>query len=243
MSAMKTDPMDSGRVTAENFRSWNDEMIDKYDPDLYHTNSHFFIQIIIHMMIKRMRQMLTLDRSDRVLEVGCGAGNILERMVPGGHLFGIDLSSKLLDKARKRCGGQAGLLAAKAEELPFKAGSFNKVLCTEVIEHLLLPEECLAEIERVATEDATIVITTTNEVFLNRLKSLFWKFGLQKIIFRGDGYKPEKRMDDEWHLQAFDTESFKRLLRKYFHLNQISFIPSIFFPIQIVVKCSKISHE
>ena len=162
------------------------------------------------MMIGNMLGMLNLKPYDSILEVGCGAGNILERILPAGKLFGIDISSKLLRKAQNRCAGQAELLAANAEKLPFRAESFDKIICTEVIEHLLSPVQCLSEIKRIAKDDATIVITTTNEDFLNRVKSIVWKLGIQKFLFRKGSYKPEKRMDDEWHLHAFNPKKFKQ---------------------------------
>lgn len=225
------------QVTEENFRSWNEDMIDKYDPEIYHTKSNFLIKIIINMMIGSMLQMLNLKPYDRILEVGCGAGNILERILPAGKLFGVDISSKLLRKAQNRCADRAELLASNAEKLPFKAKSFDKVICTEVIEHLLLPEKCLSEIKRIARDDATIVITTTNEDFLNRVKSIVWKLGIQKFLFREGSYQPEERMDDEWHLHAFNPKNFKQMLGKYFKVQKVTYIPSLFFPIHIIVKC------
>ena len=39
-------------------------------------------------------------QEDFVLEIGCGAGNVIE-MASSGILFGMDISSYILKKARK----------------------------------------------------------------------------------------------------------------------------------------------
>lgn len=239
--AVKENYSDCFRVTNENFRSWNEEMIDKYDPDVYHTRSNIFIKLIIKMLCKSMLGFLALKSGDRTLEVGCGAGNVLEKLARAKGLakglVGCDISLKLLQKARQRCFDDIFLVAADAGDLPFKSDSFNKILCTEVIEHLLEPEKCLAEIRRIADYGSIVVISTTNEPFVNKLKSIIWTLGFDKILFRKNDYIPEKKMDDEWHIHAFCPTSFKQILEKQFFVEEISFVPSILFPVQMVAKC------
>lgn len=222
------------------FRAWNEMMIEKYDPDLYHTRSNFIIRIIIKLLVKTIMKQLSLKSSDRIIEVGCGAGNVLQKLdLSGGKLFGIDISSKLLKKAFNRCSGKVGLIAGNAENLPLQPEKFDKVVCTEVIEHLVSPEKCLSEIVRISKDDAVIVITTTNEMFVNRIKAMIWGLGLEKLMFRGGAYHPDRKMDDEWHLHAFDLKLFNRLLKKYLKVDKIIYVPSLFFPIHMVARCRK----
>lgn len=214
-------------------------MIDKFDPEIYHTKSNLIVKIIIAMMVRVMFKMLDLKHKDLMIELGCGAGNILGKIPSVKNLIGMDISQKLLKRASIRGGNKIKLIAGDAEVLPFQNNSFDKILCTEVIEHLLFPGKCLSEIQRIAKDKAIIVITTTNEDFLNKVKSLAWKIGMQKLLFRGNGYKPKKRMDDEWHLHAFNPQKFSRLLNKYFNIVKVSFVPSYILPVQIIVKCTK----
>jgi len=224
----------------ENFRAWNDDMIEKYDPDLYHTQSNIIIRVIIKLLVNLILKYLKLKSHDRVIEVGCGAGNVLEKLNPAGAtVFGLDLSLKLLGKTGKRCSGTVTLIAGNAEKLPLQAKSFDKVLCTEVIEHLMSPENCLKEITRISKDDALIVITTTNELFVNRVKAIIWELGIHKILFRENGYQPDKKMDDEWHLHAFDRALFNRLLQKHLLVKKIVYVPSVFFPIHMVALCGR----
>jgi SAM-dependent methyltransferase len=65
-----------------------------------------------------------LQPGERVLDVGCGSGQLArqaaERVAPGGHVLGVDVSSALIDVARSR--GGADYLLADAQEHAFEEG-------------------------------------------------------------------------------------------------------------------------
>lgn len=70
--------------------------------------------------------------ADRVLDVGCGAGrSTLEaaRMASGGGATGIDLSTRMLELARKRCANEglanAHFIRGDAQVFPFESGSYD----------------------------------------------------------------------------------------------------------------------
>ena len=56
---------------------------------------------------KRAAAQLELRPGDAILEIGCGTGNSLsylhDAVGPTGHVFGVDISSGMLNRARKRC--------------------------------------------------------------------------------------------------------------------------------------------
>lgn len=67
--------------------------------------------------------------SDRILDVGCGAGGALvlaAEVVGEGNLAGADPTKALAATARKRL-PEARIEVAPAEDLPFDEGSFNLV--------------------------------------------------------------------------------------------------------------------
>lgn len=62
-------------------------------------------------LTERMEPMLGDAPGRTLLDVGCGAGELVERMArahPKWHLTGVDISPELIDVARARCGGLAG---------------------------------------------------------------------------------------------------------------------------------------
>ncbi|HKR86574.1 MAG TPA: methyltransferase domain-containing protein [Phenylobacterium sp.] len=80
---------------------------------------------------RRAMAALAPAPGERILDVGCGAGETsleLARAVgAGGAVLGVDLSEPLLDVARRRIAGVAGLKVAQgdAQVFPFEPGTFD----------------------------------------------------------------------------------------------------------------------
>ncbi len=78
-----------------------------------------------------------LRRGLQVLDLGCGAGEPAlaesRRVGPRGHVTGVDPSEALvalaMEYAREEGLGQVEFRVATAEELPFRAGNFDRVTC------------------------------------------------------------------------------------------------------------------
>ena len=77
---------------------------------------------------------------ERVLDVGCGVGNVRaklrEQAGPEGMAVGIDFAPRMLAATRRRVPG-AGLARADARQLPFAAGTFDLVWSSYMLD--LLP--------------------------------------------------------------------------------------------------------
>ncbi len=114
----------------------------------------------------RMRLEQALDRylpesgvGLRALDVGCGTGHHLRRLVSRGfEAAGIDGSSEMLEEAR-RANRAVELHEADVEALPFADQSFDLVLCIEVLRYLASPQRCIAEIARVLRPGGTCLAT------------------------------------------------------------------------------------
>ena len=65
------------------------------------------------------------------LDVGCGTGALAEAIVAAcapGRIAGVDPSAGFLDFARQRLGPRVELLQGDAQDLPFAAGEFDRVV-------------------------------------------------------------------------------------------------------------------
>ncbi len=86
--------------------------------------------------------------AQRVLDVGCGRGWVVEALRAGGvDAWGVDPSPYLAGLSRI----QPYHIRASADRLPFDAGAFDVVLCTDVLAHIPEPfvERSLREMVRV----------------------------------------------------------------------------------------------
>jgi SAM-dependent methyltransferase len=85
----------------------------------------------------------------RVLDVGCGQQPYRRWLPDGGEYVGVDVEERPGVSAVIRPG----------ERWPLEDGSFDAVLCTQVLEHDSDPEHTLEEIERVLESGGRAVIT------------------------------------------------------------------------------------
>ncbi len=167
------------------FIRWNEAMSRKYDSEDYHLRSNRLIRWIESRRVQAVLAFLDAGSGDCVMEIGCGAGVVLEQ-IPAGKLLGLDLSSTILPKARRRLRHRgASLLQANAEQLPFASNQFDKLVCTELLEHTLEPGNVIREMARVATAGALIVITVPNESLIERVKGVITKLGLGRWLLQG----------------------------------------------------------
>ena len=100
--------------------------------------------------------MPRLKPGDRVLDIGCGPGNIsigLADAVKPGELYGIDIEPSQVEIANQlaRTGGRdnATFQVADALALPFEDGSFDVVHCRETLMYIPDTQAALAEVMRV----------------------------------------------------------------------------------------------
>jgi ubiquinone/menaquinone biosynthesis C-methylase UbiE len=77
----------------------------------------------------------------RVLEIGCGTGNVTvraKRAHPGVDLTGSDPDPLALARAQRKAGGMTGIQfeRAYAQQLPYADGEFDRVLSSMMLHHL-----------------------------------------------------------------------------------------------------------
>ena len=96
----------------------------------------------------------------RVLDVGCGTGALLRRLVarlPHAELAGVDPAPRMLAEARKRLNG-VRLEEAAAERLPFADASFDLVVSVMSFDHWADQALGLAECARVLRPGGGLVL-------------------------------------------------------------------------------------
>lgn len=107
-------------------------------------------------------ELLSVDEGKRLLDVGCGAGFLLEAAEEKGlFVSGIDISNKAVKMARQ-IASNSDIVVGDAENLPYKACSFDFVTCLGTLEHLSDPLKGVKEIARVLKKGARANIIVPN---------------------------------------------------------------------------------
>ena len=96
----------------------------------------------------------------RVLDVGCGAGQVVGRLTAAGfEVYGVDVSEPNIARARKfsdRCQLYDG------QHLPFPDAYFASVGALNVLEHVEEPEAFIRELVRVVEPNGRVVVSSPN---------------------------------------------------------------------------------
>jgi ubiquinone/menaquinone biosynthesis C-methylase UbiE len=152
-----------------------------------------------------------LKAGSRILEIGCGAGNLLLQASAGGsYPVALDLAMQSLTFVRSRLqeaasGPQApnGFACTQAvgERLPLADESFDCVLLSEVIEHLEVPHVSIREASRVLRPGGRLLVTTPN--YRSLWPMMEWTVDLLNMA---------PQMAGEQHISRFYPASLRRIL-------------------------------
>lgn len=116
--------------------------------------------------VNRILDQLELKGGERILEVGCGNGyylNVLNRLGLNLKLTGIDNDNLALKDAKRFIGDKKiKLILTDANKLPLENNFFDRVIISEVIEHIENEQKVLDEIFRVLKPGGIMVLTTCN---------------------------------------------------------------------------------
>lgn len=228
------------KIQSEEFKEWNERMVKKYDPDAFHHHSNPFVRFVERKRVKTIFKLMDIHKDDRALEIGCGAGNVLEK-APRGNLFGVDISTFILTKAKQKLKTNAYLFQGDALSIPCKDRVFTWIICSEVLEHLLDPLTSLKEMARVLDYRGVAIISVPNEFWINRIKKILIYLRIfQWFSDRSGEYRemPE-RMEDEWHLHTFRLEEWLSLFERFFRITSLKRIPFVWLPLRYVVRLEK----
>ena len=224
-------------ATFEAFKRHYNECVPTLEEELdlwgeYHGHRH---QMRYRLVADEVRRAVT--GTERVLDLGCGAALVADELadLPLRYV-GLDYGDHHIrfafDKHRDGPPGRlrASFVAGDAERLPFPNATFDVVVWSEVIEHLMRPELAVWEVARVLRPGGTLVLTTNNAsemplrfplsdpfAFLEKAlgfrhdrlishRPWVWPWPVERRILPPDA--PDVWMPHTWHKQAETSRMF-----------------------------------
>jgi 2-polyprenyl-3-methyl-5-hydroxy-6-metoxy-1,4-benzoquinol methylase len=129
-----------------------------------------------------------------VLDVGCGSGGVAAGLRAAGatRLTGIEVVADQAERARAHY--DRVVVAPVEEALEQLDDRFDTILCLDVLEHLVDPEQVLRRLHEVAAPDARLQVSLPNARHVSLVKDL---------IFRGTFGYSEWGHRDKTHLRWF----------------------------------------
>ena len=145
---------------------------------------------------KQVERKNLLTNTGKVLDVGCGLGNILWDF---NELYGIDINKEYIKEANRK-GKYKEVKQGSIYNIPHPDKFFEDVICIEVFQYLEYPFEAFKELMRVSKNK--IVVSSPN---LNCI-------GLRSLLFkkyRSDFFKTINKTRFPTNKELYETIAYK----------------------------------
>jgi len=196
--------------------NWNDRMYALH-PTPYESGIAAYIQ---KRRVHHVLKLANLQSGEKVLELGCESGKLLAACPNDVEISGADISTKALadaDDLFRSKGRTATLIQVDAmQPLPFERGSFNVIICSEMLEHVSNPTLVISQIAYICTPETRVILTVPIEAPKVFIKNVLFKLGLIRLFFPNI-----EAGQSEWHLQSFSKSMLRGILDKQFEILKI----------------------
>ena len=147
-------------------------------------------------------EMIDLKENMNFLDIGCGTGWAIGQAAgvinDKGEFYGVDISSKMIAKAKENFTGKNNFhfIEANSESIPLDDNFFDVIICTNSFHHYLHPDKAMNEISRLLKPGGKIYIVDPTA------DSLFIKV-IDKVI----------KLLEAAHVKMYSTKEFRELIQ------------------------------
>jgi ubiquinone/menaquinone biosynthesis C-methylase UbiE len=172
--AVRTLAVEHHHAEAKRFVDWYEEMAKSRFANAFSYGRHK-IDVLLDEALKDQ------PAGARILDVGCGTGEYVHRANELGFaVSGLEPADAMRAAAINK-NPDASIVSGVATELPYPDGSFDLVICIEVLRYLDLSDirQALRELHRVLRPGGTLFLTMVNRYALD---GFFLHYSLQSML-------------------------------------------------------------
>ncbi len=184
-------------------------------------------------------RFLEPKNTDVILDAGCGSGLYLLTLAHKIHQgFGVDIDDlKIKEATRLAKELHANNIIFKESDatcLDFPDTFFDKVICSEVLEHVKDDQKLIREFFRMLKNEGLLVISTTSLLRINRVyqekfhhQRIGYSIEQLKVLFRNNGFSIEEISPYGRFFGQISWEINRNFLTNSY-LNALTFYPLLF---------------
>jgi 2-polyprenyl-3-methyl-5-hydroxy-6-metoxy-1,4-benzoquinol methylase len=167
----------------------------------------------------------------RVLDVGCSSGYLARPLVERGcTVVGIERDPEAAEAARSVC-EEVFVGDVETMDLPFEHGSFDVVLCGDLVEHLREPERFLVRVRPLLRTGGRLVLSTPNVA----------NWAMRLSLLAGRWHYTERGILDETHVHLFTRKTLVDMLRRSgYEVVELEFTVPV--PVVGVLAVERVAH-
>ncbi len=122
-------------------------------------------------------------KGKRILDIGCGTGIWAEYFYrKGAEVYGIDISEKMLEMARKRV-PKGKFYLGDVTKIPFQNEFFDIVFCSLVLSHVKDLKKAIREIHRVLEKNGILIISDMHPEVTRKGYIIAWKIEINIKVY------------------------------------------------------------
>jgi 2-polyprenyl-3-methyl-5-hydroxy-6-metoxy-1,4-benzoquinol methylase len=176
--------------------------------------------------LSRIIQNIPLKKGMRVLDIGCGRGELVYWVAKNGaeKVIGIDystnaiyLSNKAKQKWPKYIQKKVSFKVKDAKEMKFDNNSFDLVIMTEVLEHLYPKEQIsiLKKIHKMLKVNGLLFVHTAPSKYFNNYTYRYWCYPISSVLVAFNNLFTKKKYPN-----AIKPHKIRTYSHRIMHVNE-----------------------
>lgn len=195
-------------------QQWHDEYYTKHFLDMDEKHNHFD---------KVADLWVDLPKGSKILDIGCGAGSVVEKLVKDGYdVYGIDIQKEAIKRARSK--GIKAQVHDLNKPLPFEDDFFDAIICYDVIDFLYSPVTVLQDIERILNDSGYVIFSVPLHFdIVQRIKILL---GGGIVSYKMQVYSHQTDAWEYQHIRFFTLKDVKNIIKRAgFQIDAVKYTP------------------